>query len=159
MKKWLKQLKFGWNILPNSQSNLWAPMPDVQLVLKSSSAILSAKPILSPDPQLTISTSRSSGKLTGTGTVWHWTRPPLDNRMSSGQPNPAVPSHSIPTCRGHQILTATHKKKIKLKKIHLAQKTASTDLHVHNLSKLTGQQKTIENVLLVESYIRGFIRL
>ena len=35
MKKWLKQLKFGWNILPNSQSNLWAPMPDVQLVLKT----------------------------------------------------------------------------------------------------------------------------
>ena len=79
--------------------------------------------------------------------------------MSSGQPNPAAPSHSIPTCRGHQILTATHKKKIKLKKIHSAQKTASTDLHVNNLSKLTGQQKTIENVLLVESYIRGFIRL
>ena len=75
--------------------------------------------------------------------------------MSSGQPNPAAPSHSIPTCRGQQILTATHKKKIKLKKIHSAQKTASTDLHVHNLSKLTGQQKTIENVNYLLSLTSG----
>ena len=73
--------------------------------------------------------------------------------MSSGQPNPAAPSHSIPTCRGHQILTATQKEKIKLKKIYSAQKTNTTDLHVHNPSTLTGQKKTIKNVLPVESYI------